>query len=237
MDGNGRSSINPERQQRILDAAFRLIAHYGYDKTTVSDIAREAGVSKGAIYLHYDSKESLFEALLHWEIELYHQDWIERFEQDDNIWSFADMFKLMLQTMRSHPFIVALLKRDPHVLGSFMRRDATALKQKGAANADLFRMLQQAGAARADIDANVIAYLLKVFSYGLASAENVVNQEVPPPFEEAVEGLAKLLDRGLAPEGEGNREAAKAIVEQVVRGLQMQLKQLKQERESFRGRA
>ncbi len=51
-------SSNPERAQRILDAAANLIAHYGYDKTTVDDIARAAGVSKGAIYLHYRSKEA-----------------------------------------------------------------------------------------------------------------------------------------------------------------------------------
>ena len=57
-----------EREQRILDAAANLIAHYGYDKTTVDEIAREAGVSKGAIYLHFKSKEDLFEALLLREI-------------------------------------------------------------------------------------------------------------------------------------------------------------------------
>ncbi|MCB0031981.1 MAG: helix-turn-helix transcriptional regulator, partial [Anaerolineales bacterium] len=42
-------SDNPERETRILQAAAQLFAHYGFDKTTVSDIAREAGVSKGAI--------------------------------------------------------------------------------------------------------------------------------------------------------------------------------------------
>ena len=58
------SDNNQERADRILDAASKLIVHYGYDKTTVSDIAREAGVSKGAIYLHWASKDDLFEALI-----------------------------------------------------------------------------------------------------------------------------------------------------------------------------
>ncbi|MEM7028378.1 MAG: helix-turn-helix domain-containing protein, partial [Chloroflexota bacterium] len=40
-------SDNKEREERILDAASNLFVHYGYDKTTVDDIAREAGVSKG----------------------------------------------------------------------------------------------------------------------------------------------------------------------------------------------
>ena len=50
-------SANVERERRILDAAVRLIAHYGYDKTTVGDIAHEAGVSKGAVYLHWPGKD------------------------------------------------------------------------------------------------------------------------------------------------------------------------------------
>jgi len=55
---------NPERERRILEAAAKLIAHYGFDKTTVSDIANEAGISKGAVYLHYKSKDDLFDALI-----------------------------------------------------------------------------------------------------------------------------------------------------------------------------
>ena len=62
-------SDNEERRERVLNVAAELIVHYGYDKTTVSDIAREAGISKGAIYLHFDSKEALFEALITRELQ------------------------------------------------------------------------------------------------------------------------------------------------------------------------
>ena len=231
MESNGRS-VNPEREQRILDAASRLITRYGYDKTTVSDIAQEAGVSKGAIYLHYDSKESLFEALLYREMAQYGQDWVSRFEADDSAWSFASMFKLMIQTMHDHAFMIALMKRDSHVLGSYLRRDSSFLRQKGATNAELFQVLQKVGAMRDDIAPNIIAYLLNVFGYGLVNAENVVDPEDVPPFEDAMEGFALLLDRGLSPEDGGNREAAKAIVQQVVQGLQTQLQQMKEARKS-----
>lgn len=44
------------RRGRLLDATARLVARYGYDKTSVEEIAREAGVSKGAVYLHWPSK-------------------------------------------------------------------------------------------------------------------------------------------------------------------------------------
>lgn len=43
----------------ILDAMDALMARYGYRKTTVDDIAREAGISKRTVYLHFSSKEEI----------------------------------------------------------------------------------------------------------------------------------------------------------------------------------
>jgi AcrR family transcriptional regulator len=46
-------------QEMILDAADRLIGRYGYKKTTMDDLAREAGIGKGTIYLYFPSKEEV----------------------------------------------------------------------------------------------------------------------------------------------------------------------------------
>ena len=43
----------------ILDATDRLLARFGYRKMTVEDIAAEAGIGKGTIYLHFSSKEDV----------------------------------------------------------------------------------------------------------------------------------------------------------------------------------
>ena len=43
----------------ILDATDRQLARYGYRKMTVEDIALEAGIGKGTIYLHFSSKEDV----------------------------------------------------------------------------------------------------------------------------------------------------------------------------------
>ena len=52
-------SANLEVRDAILDAADRLLARYGYRKMTVEDIAREAGIGKGSVYLHFASKEEV----------------------------------------------------------------------------------------------------------------------------------------------------------------------------------
>lgn len=51
------------RSAELLDCAQRLFFERGYDNTTVNDIIREAGVSKGAFYHYFESKDALLEAL------------------------------------------------------------------------------------------------------------------------------------------------------------------------------
>jgi len=53
-----------ETRERIIDAAGRVFARRGYGQATVQDIADEAGISMGALYHHFKSKEELFRALV-----------------------------------------------------------------------------------------------------------------------------------------------------------------------------
>lgn len=47
-------------QQRLLDQGYKLFSTYGLKKTNVEELARAAGISKGAYYAFYPSKEALF---------------------------------------------------------------------------------------------------------------------------------------------------------------------------------
>lgn len=52
-------AVREDIRDLILDAADRLLARYGYKKMTIDDLAREVGVGKGTIYLHFSSKEEV----------------------------------------------------------------------------------------------------------------------------------------------------------------------------------
>jgi len=52
------------RREQILEAAVRLIARGGFAATPVEAIAREAGVSKGTVYLYYENKDALLDAMI-----------------------------------------------------------------------------------------------------------------------------------------------------------------------------
>jgi AcrR family transcriptional regulator len=53
------TAVTSGTREAILDAVDILLARYGYRKMTIDDVATEAGVGKGTIYLHFESKEEL----------------------------------------------------------------------------------------------------------------------------------------------------------------------------------
>ncbi len=53
-----------EVRQKILDAAEHRLWHYGFKKTTIDEIAADAGVGKGTVYLYFDSKEDIALAIV-----------------------------------------------------------------------------------------------------------------------------------------------------------------------------
>jgi AcrR family transcriptional regulator len=55
-----RSSLKQkEVREAILDATDSLLSRYGYKKMTIDDLAKEVGIGKGSVYLHFTSKEEL----------------------------------------------------------------------------------------------------------------------------------------------------------------------------------
>ncbi len=58
------SLIMTEKQERILTAALHLFAKQGYTSTSTSKVAKEAGVSEGLIFRHFENKQGLLDAIM-----------------------------------------------------------------------------------------------------------------------------------------------------------------------------
>jgi AcrR family transcriptional regulator len=68
-----RADVSAERKQQILNAAMTVFTQEGLHEAKMSDIAQEAGLSKGTLYWYFDSKDALITALLEDIVDEYTQ--------------------------------------------------------------------------------------------------------------------------------------------------------------------
>jgi AcrR family transcriptional regulator len=85
------------RPQEILDAALAVFAQKGFSAARMEDISRRAGVTKGTIYLYFESKEALFKALVRESLAPTIQGVIERAQAYDG--PSRDLLVLVLSTV------------------------------------------------------------------------------------------------------------------------------------------
>ena len=218
-----------ERETQILRAATAVIIRQGYDKTTMSDIADEAGVSRGTVYLSFKGKEELFEALLYWEWTQYSQIWLEALESDPRGGTIGGFYRALFRAVSSRPLMSSLLRRDRRVLGNYLRKPDTLVDQMepAAGTVDLIKALQVVGAVRQDLDPEVTAHLLETLSYGQLTIADFKSPDQLPPFPVVMEALADMMDRWLLPEDRGNSEAGKEAMRQIVAASKERLEQMR----------
>ena len=58
-----------ERREQILEVAVKLFSRNGFDRTTIREIARAAGINEATIYKHFETKEELYDAIIERFIE------------------------------------------------------------------------------------------------------------------------------------------------------------------------
>ncbi|MNI27514.1 HTH-type transcriptional regulator MtrR [compost metagenome] len=99
--------------EHILEVAYRLFARNGYEKTSLSMLAKEVGISKPAIYYHFSSKEVLFAALLQAvcdEIRFEKYFSLTLFSADNFVNQFIQCGLTMIQDQRDDPDYSLLMK-------------------------------------------------------------------------------------------------------------------------------
>jgi AcrR family transcriptional regulator len=70
MDNNQTNTGNDEVREALIQAARLVFARFGYKKTALDDIAREARKGKSTIYYYFKSKDDIFKAVIDTEAEI-----------------------------------------------------------------------------------------------------------------------------------------------------------------------
>ena len=203
-----------QRVERILDAATDLFAHYGFDKTTMDDIARAASVSKGALYLHFRGKDDLFDALMLRENDILQEDVMRRLEAEGDRLSVFSVYRHSIEAALARPMMRALLTDDHRVMGAYMHRIRNTPQYASAMEfrVEMVQQLQLAGLIRADVNADTVSAVLIVVKFGYLNLPDLADN-LPPP-EETGRLIAEMLQRAFGTEY-GDSAAGRAAMQKL----------------------
>lgn len=139
-----RDAYFEQRRTELLDAALRLLTRDSYDKTSVSAITREAGVSKGTFYVYFQSKDDLLDALV---------DRFSLLPDLQQVASAAAGQPLEVVLGLAVPVLYERLKQRTELIGLLLREGATR-----PANARIFieRVVLPSNRVAAELLANAV---------------------------------------------------------------------------------
>jgi len=186
-----------ETRTKILDAARRLFGDRGFGQATIEDIAGAAGVSNGALYHHFASKEELFKAILTDHISDQHleisalvpaaslREVLERFA---SYW-----FEHLRKDHEDDPLFAevwAQAARDPwarQAMTGFIRDGESLIE-------NALRIGQETGLIRPDVDRHAVATLMYAMMQGLfliwtVSPAALDAEKLTKPWVESMERL------------------------------------------------
>ena len=186
-----RSIRREARAHRILDAAAALILRWGYNKTTLDDISRQAGVAKGTLYLHWNTREELFAALMKREKIEMAEDIKQRIAGDPTGATLRGILKHSALALMKRPLMKAVLLRDMDVIGKLAHSEQSSATyaERLTGFKTYLELLREHDLVRTDLSLRAQVYMLSAIFMGFF----LVAPLVPDEFTLTDEELAGLM--------------------------------------------
>lgn len=108
--------------RRIMDVAEAQFAQQGYDGTTLRQIAAAANIQEPGLYNHFDSKQALYEAILHRGLDPMLDALTRHLAQAEDLRDYTDLPAVMTDLLLDHPQMAALfhqaMQGEPSSVGN-----------------------------------------------------------------------------------------------------------------------
>jgi AcrR family transcriptional regulator len=187
-----------EKQKKIIDAALMSFGANGYKKTSISDIATAAGISKAMVFHYFGSKKELYYYLINYSGDIIVREVSEIY--DIGITDFFERIRVgtevKMSVLKKHPGILSFIysvymEREEEVQGGIkiMLSKGEAYRKKVAFdNMDTSKF-------KADVDPQLVLKMLTVIGEGFANNMNagMDMDEVSREFEKYLQLLKENL--------------------------------------------
>jgi TetR/AcrR family fatty acid metabolism transcriptional regulator len=119
---------NNDKRDRIMNAAIASFAQRGYHQATIADVAREAGVAAGTIYLYFKNKDDLLVSIFEEKVQGFIQEFHRRLSREENaVIKLRKLVHLHLFEMQNHPDLAAVfqleLRQSRHFMSAYPKTD------------------------------------------------------------------------------------------------------------------
>ena len=203
-----------ERADRILDVAAELLHRFGYRRLTMDDIAEQAGVGKGTVYLHWKTREALFVAVILREFIRSSEGLAAGVRADPNEVRLHRLIRAQYRDILRRPLLRALYTADPDVLGKLLKAvQGTVDPRHHTATQDYLALLAAHNMLRSDIS------LPEVFFVFHATLEGFLTSSRPTDTlddDATADLLAELLRRALEPETEPSQQVLAEVATRTI---------------------
>ena len=197
-----RPDVSKERRAQIIEAALACFTRQGYVNTTIDDIAAESGLSKGAIYWYFKSKDDVFEAVF---LSMFEAIGAESMAAVQACETATERLRLAARTMvglardiEGYFALIVEFWAQSENRDEVMGFGAEVLTQYQQVIAAIFESGIQSGEFR-EVDADALAWMIMTAYDGLAAYDMMVpNLDMDKISETFIETLLK----GLMADGE-----------------------------------
>jgi AcrR family transcriptional regulator len=189
------------RHDRILEAASRLFADPGFAKTSVDEIAAAAGVSKGLVYDHYDSKEDLLAAVFWRLVEQWDEETVRGadFDEADIPASLGRVIAASIRAVRRNKLLQRILTQDVRSLLPSERDNAIAFVVRYCERLEpVLAHGVRVGQLRADLDTRHTAEIIWALHHALSPGILVLpSGEWRPDADALLQSAIDLVIHGI----------------------------------------
>ncbi len=195
-----------QTRNNLIDAAEKLFSEQGVAHTTLNDIAREAGVTRGAVYWHFRNKNELFEAM-HQRVTLPFEQLLALLEDHPEGCPLHELEQICVRVLldvaadarRQQVLTILFIKCEyTEEMRPAQERLIELCRPIGERLATLFEKAHAAGMLQEGVDPRCAASGLMLYLHGILSGW-VFDPDRFPMAEEAQDLLALFLRNIIAP--------------------------------------
>ena len=188
------------RAEQILDAAATLLLRWGYPRITMEDIAREAGIGTGTLYLHWKTKAALFETVLLRELLALWSDLEQELHVDPDAVLLHRLLASLLRAIYRRPLARALFVRDATLLGTLAHKHTVQPTQPMARADELLGMCRDLGLMRSDMPLDIQVHAFNAIWTGFVLSGAVLPDHNSVPLDTQVAALSETIRRTFEPD-------------------------------------